>query len=120
MSNPEHITAWLGPFADDTTVEQRADLAAAFAYIEARYPGDDQEQERLHATSGAGMIILGDDTLEGIGGELRTAKAAERAAMETLTGAMIAAHVQGVSEMDITRAAGLSRPTVRRALSKRS
>ena len=48
-------------------------------------------------------VILGDDTLEGVAGEWARARAAERDAMARLTGAIIAAAVQGQPETTIAQ-----------------
>ena len=68
--------------------------------------------------SGALMVIVGDDTLEGVAGEWARARAAERDAMARLTGAIIASAVQGLPETTIAERAGVNRMTVRKALGK--
>ena len=59
-----------------------------------------------------------DDTLEGVAAEWARARAAERDAMARLTGAIIAAAVQGQPETTIAERAGVNRLTVRKALGK--
>ena len=63
-------------------------------------------------------MILCDDTLERIAGQWANARAAEREAMERLTGAIIAEAGRGVPEVQIAERASVARMTVRKALGK--
>lgn len=111
---PYELDAWLGD--TDLTVEQRATLEDAIDRLTTRYAGEDDAVGE--GMGGALMVILGDDTLEGIAGEWARARAAERDAMARLTGAIIASAVQGQPETVIAERAGVNRLTVRRALGK--
>ena len=66
----------------------------------------------------ATQIVLGDTSLEQAGAEYLAARRAERAALAALTGAIVASARPGVSEYDLARLTGVSRPTVRKALGK--
>ena len=111
---PYELDAWLGD--TDLTVEQRATLEDAIDRLTTRYAGEDDAVGE--GMGGALMVILGDDTLEGIAGEWARARAAERDAMARLTGAIIASAVQGQPETVIAERAGVNRMTVRKALGK--
>lgn len=111
---PYELDAWLGD--TDLTAEQRTTLESAIDHLNARYAGD--EDAVGESMSGALMAILGDDTLERLAGEWSNARAAERDAMARLTGAIIAAAVQGQPETAIAQRTGVNRMTVRKALGK--
>ena len=111
---PYELDAWLGD--TDLTAEQRTALEGAIDNLSSRYAGD--EDAIGEGMSGALMVILGDDTLEGVAGEWSNARAAERDAMARLTGAITAEAVQGVPETTISERAGINRLTVRKALGK--
>lgn len=111
---PYELDAWLG--GTDLTAEQRTALDSAIDHLHSRYAGD--EDAVGYGMGGALMVILGDDTLEGIAGEWARARAAERDAMARLTGAIIASAVQGQPETVIAERAGVNRMTVRKALGK--
>lgn len=109
------IDAWLGD--TEATDAQREALARAADRIAARWPDEDDADSREHALTGAAQIILGDTRLEEAGRAYVRARAAEREAHAALTGALIAS--QGTaSEVDLADIAGVSRPTVRKALGK--
>ena len=111
---PYELDAWLGD--TDLTAERRTAFEDAIDRLNARYADDgDAVGEGM---GGALMVILGDDTLEGVAGEWSRARAAERDAMARLTGAIIAAAVQGVPETAIAQRTGVNRMTVRKALGK--
>ena len=117
------LEAWLGPALDDMTDEQVDTFAALVERIAGRYPGRDSgqhpdEEAMGEAMSGALMILLGDDTLAGLGGEWARARQAEREAMARLTGAIIAASGAGRAETEIAAETGLTRRSVRKALGK--
>ena len=111
---PYELDAWLGD--TDLTPEQRTTLESAIDNLTNRYAGD--EDAVGEGMGGALMVILGDDTLEGIAAEWARARAAERDAMARLTGAIIASAVQGQPETTIAEWAGVNRMTVRKALGK--
>lgn len=107
------LTAWLGDV--EVTSEQREDLLAASEKVGARYPGEDDGQERLEAFNTAAQIILGDTTLEEQITGWRAARAVERAAMAALTGALL---ITDQPENQISTRYSLNRGTVRKALGK--
>ena len=111
---PCELDAWLGD--TDLNAEQRTALEDAIDRLNARYAGDDDAVGE--GVSGALMVILGDDTLEGVAAEWADKRAAERDAMARLTGAIIAAAVQGQPETTIAQRTGVNRLTVRKALGK--
>jgi hypothetical protein len=107
------LDAWLGD--TEMTGEQRAALHAAAAAIADRYPHADLADSREQALSAAAMLIVGDDTLEGVAAQWREARQVEQARHAALTGALIAA--EG-SEVALAERAGVTRMTVRKALGK--
>ena len=111
---PYELDAWLG--GAELTAEQRTTLESAIDHLTSRYADD--EEAVGQGMGGALMVILGDDTLEGVAAEWARARAAERDAMARLTGAIIAATVQGLPETTIAERAGVNRMTVRKALGK--
>ena len=107
--------AWLGPALDEMTDEQLEAFDDAARKIFDRYPADDDDPAaRTEALSGALMVILGDDTLEGLGAAYRQAVEATSEAHGRLIGAVIACRELGPSE--ISRQSGLSRVSVTKAL----
>ena len=95
---PYELDAWLGD--TELTDEQRATFARMVEAIADRYPGREHgqhpdEESIAEAMSGAMQVMLGDDTLEGLSAAWQRARAAEREAMERLTGAIIASAMQG-------------------------
>jgi len=118
---PYELDALLGD--TELTDEQRATFARMVEAIADRYPGREHgqhpdEESITEAMTGALQILLGDDTLEGLSAAWQQARAAERAAMARLTGAIIASAVQGQPETTIAERAGVNRLTVRKALGK--
>lgn len=118
---PCELDAWLG----DTklTDEQRDAFARMVEAIADRYPGREDgqhpdEESITEAMTGALLVLLGDDTLEGLSAAWSSTRAAEREAMERLTGAIIAEAEGGTPEVQIAERAGVARMTVRRALGK--
>ena len=111
---PYELDAWLGD--TELTAEQRGALEDAIDHLSTRYAGD--EDAVGEGMGGALMVILGDDTLEGVAAEWARARAAERDAMARLTGAIIAEAVRGGAETTIAERAGVNRLTVRKALGK--
>lgn len=116
------LIAWLGPVADTATPGQLDAIATAADRIADRYPEEDLRDDRETALSGAVQVIIGDDTLEGLGSGWRTARAAEMTAHATLTGGIIAARVlhseRVLPEVEIEHRTGMSRDSVRKALGK--
>jgi len=109
------LEAWLGPAKDQMSTREVDDFAALVAKIEDRY-GD--AIETTHAMSGALQVMLRDDTLEGLAGAWKRAREAEREAMAILTGAMIATDAAGTTQAEIATRAGVTRPTVAKALGR--
>lgn len=110
------IDAYLGE--TEASDEQREQIRAAADAVAARYPDEDLDDLRTEALSGAVQVILGDDTLEGIGQAQSRAWAAYRLALAATTGAIIASAGPGIAEDTLAARAGVSRPTVRKALGK--
>ena len=118
---PYELDAWLGD--TELTDEQRATFARTVEAIADRYPGRDHgqhpdEESITEAMTGALQVLLCDDTLEGLSAAWQRTRAAERDAMERLTGAIIAEAQGGAPEVQIAERAGVARMTVRRALGK--
>lgn len=118
---PYELDAWLGD--TELTDEQRDAFARMVEAIADRYPGREHgqhpdEESITEAMTGALQVLLGDDTLEGLSAAWSRARAAEREAMERLTGAIIAEAQGGAPEVQIAERAGVARMTVRRALGK--
>ena len=114
-AHPFDPDAYLGPFADTASDEQKTALTRAAGMVTTRYPDPDDDSEQ--AMSGAAQIILGDATLEGLAATYATARRAEREAMAQLVGAVIAASETN-SEVAIAASTGLNRMTIRKALGK--
>ena len=107
--------AWLGPALEQMTDEQLKAFDDAARQIFDRYPAiEDDPDAATEALSGALMVILGDDTLDGLGGAYRQAVEAASEAHGRLIGAVIASRDLGPSE--ISRQSGLSRVSVTKAL----
>ena len=118
---PYELDAWLGD--TELTDEQRATFARTVEAIADRYPGREHgqhpdEESITEAMTGALQVLLCDDTLEGLSAAWQRTRAAERDAMERLTGAIIAEAQGGAPEVQIAERAGVARMTVRRALGK--
>lgn len=108
------LDAYLDGF--DATPEQRAQLAAISDLTEARYATEGDDQAEAAAFAAATEVILGDNTLKEIAAEWLRARQAEREMMTRLTGAIIAAHHTGLSQLQIADKTGINRRTVRKAL----
>ncbi|WP_308491007.1 hypothetical protein [Microbacterium terrisoli] len=108
------LDAWLGD--TEVTDEQRAALHRASDMCAARY-GADLEDDRTLAFNAAAQVILGDDTLDAYSVAYAQARRAERDAMASLTGAIIASSAD-MSEVAISTSTGITRMTVRKALGK--
>lgn len=112
--------AWLGDARDTMTDDQLDALDEACAQVEALYPDPDSADDAEQALAGALMVILGDDTLEGLGAE-RTRTAVEAAAAHArLLGGIAAARIVAEAAggravaVDVAARAGVSRLTVAR------
>lgn len=114
MWTTDERDAWLGPALEQMSDEQLEAFDDAARQIFDRYTTDDDGPDRTEALSGALMVILGDDTLDGLGGAYRQAVEAASEAHGRLIGAVIASRDLGPSE--ISRRSGLSRVTVTKAL----
>ena len=114
------LTAWLGHA--EATPEQRAELHRVADLIDERYYSHNQEynadmqESRNEAFGAAAMVILGDDTLGSIAADYIEARAAERAALDALTGALLA--TAGESDEELSVRAGVSLKVIRKALGK--
>ena len=115
MWTTDERDAWLGPALEQMTDEQLEAFDDAARRIFDRYPAtDDDPDAATEALSGALMVILGDGTLDGLGGAYRQAVEAASEAHGRLIGAVIASRDLGPSE--ISRRSGLSRVSVTKAL----
>lgn len=107
--------AWLGPARDTMTDEQLDRFDALAAEIMTQWPpSEDDPEAGTPQLGGALMIVLGDDTLAGLGRARATAQRALDDAAGQLAGAVLASRELGPSE--ISRQAGLSRVTVTKIL----
>ena len=107
--------AWLGPALDEMTDGQLDAFDGAAREIQDRWPGsEDDPAAGTEQLSGALMVILGDDTLAGLGSARQRAQAVLDEAHGRLLGAIIACRELGPSE--ISRQSGLSRVTVTKTL----
>ena len=115
MWTTDERDAWLGSALEQMTDEQLEAFNDAARQIVDRYPADDDDPAaRTEALSGALMVILGDDTLEGLGSARQRAQVVLDEAHGRLLGAIIACRELGPSE--ISRQSGLSRVSVTKAL----
>ena len=110
------LDAYLG---DDITItdDQRAALHRASDMIDTRYPNADLRDDAETAFAAAMQVILGDTTVDDEATAWSDARRAERTAMASLTGAIIAASADE-SENAIAQRTGIHRGTVRKALGK--
>lgn len=115
---PCELDAWLGDARDQMTDEQVETFARIVRDIEDRWPDPDDVEEATAAMSGALMLILGDDTLAGVGARFGEAYRARRRAAAQLTGAVLASEALGATEAEIVREARINRVTARRMLGK--
>ena len=115
MWTTDERDAWLGPALEEMSDEQLEAFDDAARAIFARHADDEDDPDAAtEALSGALMVILGDDTLDGLGGAYRQAVEAASEAHGRLIGAVIASRDLGPSE--ISRRSGLSRVSVTKAL----
>ena len=115
MWTTDERDVWLGPALEQMTDEQLEAFDDAARQIFDRYPAtEDDPDAAAEALSGALMVILGDDTLDGLGGAYRQAVEAASEAHGRLIGAVIESRDLGPSE--ISRQSGLSRVSVSKAL----
>ena len=117
MWTADERDAWLGPALEQMSSEQLEAFDDLAAEIEDRYPpSEDDPDSAVPALSGALMILLGDDTLEGLGGAYRRAVAAAEEAHGQLIGGVLASRELGLGPSEIHRRSGLSRMSVTKAL----
>lgn len=118
MIQDHEIDAYLGDV--EATDEQRQQIRTAWETIAARYAdADPQDPDAATlAPAAAVQVVLGDTTLDDLGGAYVAARRMEREAMAALTGGIAAAAAQGMRETAITDATGVTRMTVRKALGK--
>lgn len=112
------LDAWLGELRDELTDEQYDRLLSEARDIEARFPGRDQDEEQDAALAATLQWIQGDTSLEKAADALVRARAAEREASIHAQQVARLAVLDGMSEVEAARRAGLTRPTVRKALGK--
>lgn len=113
-------TAWLGPAAEELTDEQRTRFEAEAAETIARI-GDDPDLQAEHdaALSALAQYLLGETTIDEVGHvRQRSADAARYALLAAKQVARLAV-LDGMSEVEAARRAGLDRMTVRKLLGKR-
>lgn len=110
------LDAYLGDFADALRVETKRDLLAVADALGGRYP-DSDDPAGIDAITGAIACALGGETLDALAAEWKAARAAERGAMATLTGAIIWTYIHDrLSQVAISERTGINRQTVRKAL----
>jgi len=125
----EEMRGLLGHVYDETTEEQRDIIERAGDAIDARWPitveedgtrVDEYVEERRLAMNAVLALVLGDDTDDEIAAEWRRARAAEREARASLTGAIIAGSMLNPGESEVARAERLrvTRMTLRKALGR--
>ena len=117
----DELTAWLGHA--EATPEQRAELHRVADLIDERYYDDnreynaDMQESHNNAMNAASMIVLGDIlTVKFFADVYLEARAAERAALDALTGALLA--TAGESDEGLSVRAGVSLKVIRKALGK--
>lgn len=103
------LEAWLGPALDDLTTEQVERLHREAEAIAARYPDDDDADDREAALIAAAQYLLGDLTLEEAGRRRRETRAAERHARVQAIQVSLMAAADGMPTASAARAAGLDR-----------
>ena len=129
MMTDEEMRGLLGHVYDETTEEQRDIIERAGDVIDARWPitveedgtrVDEYVEERRLAMNAVLALVLGDDTDDEIAAEWRRARAAEREARASLTGAIIAGSMLNPGESEVARAERLrvTRMTLRKALGR--
>lgn len=114
------LIAWLGPAAEEMTDEQVERFAAISRDVDRRYPDVDEQPMRDAALGAAVQYMLGETTPEDARralGEARMAEACASAASQQIAVMLVE---EGTYEIPAAEAVGISRPTLRRALGKRT
>ena len=111
MIQDYEITAWLGIAANDLTQEQRAEFDATIRAWDREHPNADPE-ESAAAWIAALDVAMGSLDLESLAADDRKAQAAALEARAKLRQGVLAA-LAGMTEMEICRRTGITRPTIR-------
>lgn len=108
----------LGPAYEETTEEQRQIIDQACDMLDRRWPGPDFTDSRTEALNAMLQVVLGDAAVVEFAEEWHRARAAEHAAREQMTGAIIATSLlePGVSEVALAERLNITRVTLRKAL----
>lgn len=114
------LEAWLGD-NHGLTDTQVTELLAIANVIEARYPGEDDADERAAALTTAYRLMVEDsaDVVDELAQQLITARNAEVEALAALQHAAVTLIPNGYTENAFANAAGVDRMTVRKWLGKR-
>lgn len=112
----DDLMAWLGPAADDLTLEQIERVAAESRDIDERYPDPDEQPEREAALSAVVQYLLGETTAEDVKRELIDARSRERAAYVTALQVAVMLHRDGMPKAVAAREAGIDRMRLLKAL----
>lgn len=114
------IEAWLGDTLPEWTDEQIDTLVRESDAIAARYPDEDDREEREAALTAAAQCLTGDLLLETAGEDLLRARVdVSRALAATRQVARMAVLYGGTPQAVAAREAGIDRMTVRKDLGKR-
>lgn len=111
------VEAWLRDRGAEVTPEQFASLWSAFQTLEERWPGGDDADANHAAAVAAYEVIVGERALEGTATSWCEARDIQQRLHAELTGAIIVA-VPLSSERQVSRDAGVTRETVRKARGK--
>lgn len=117
----EDTTAYLGGYGTEDQQQLFQDAADRLKELYlAQHPDGLEDLPDMIASelSGAAQYALGDSTLTSLGAEVKRLERAYLEALDVMGGAMVAASVQGLNEMQIVRMSGLSRATVRKRIGK--
>lgn len=119
-NNETDWTAWLGPAAEELTTEQRERFEVeAVETIERIGDDPDLQAERDAALSALVQYLLGEATIDEVGGVRRRSADAARYALLAAQQVARLAVLDGMPEAEAGRRAGLDRMTVRKLLGKR-
>ena len=108
-ASSDELEAWLGPALEDLSPEQVDRLHREAQNIAARYPDDDDADDREAALIAATQYLLGDLTLEEAGKRRRETRAAERHARVQAIQLAVMAEADGMPTAAAARAAGIDR-----------